>query len=106
MDTIGVYSDKQYPIVGSYNFRIGSYANELSACERLLKMGYTQSNGVNLDRRAEWLEKEISRLEDQRNSLKRQYEQMKRMAESRANAIALMKLAVLIGLAEYLWNSK
>lgn len=106
MNAVGVYSDKQYPIVGSLNFRIGSYANELSACERLLKMGYSQSNGINLDRRAEWLENEISRLEDQRNSLKRQYERMKQEAMNREAFIQLMKLALLIGLTEYLSKPK
>ena len=64
-ETRSIYLDKVYlPVVDM----VAAYGEELRTCENLLAMGYFKSCGVEIAKRAEWLEKEIARIEKLRKS--------------------------------------
>jgi hypothetical protein len=80
MEEKGIFINKVYPENESINFKIGYFAIELETCEKLLVMGYVSSNGVNIAKRAEYLEKRIKELEDQKAALNRRYETAKKFS--------------------------
>lgn len=97
---MGIYLNQECPKNASLNYQIGYYANELSACERLLKMGYATSNNTNLGNRADWLEKEIHRLEEIRASMRKRHDSLSKLAaKNRAIVEEMNRIAFLVGLA-------
>jgi len=44
------------------------YGMELSTCDDLLAMGFVKSYGVDIAKRADWLEKEIERMESKKGA--------------------------------------
>jgi hypothetical protein len=63
METRQIYMDEKQLPVNPKDWAC-FYGSELATCERLLTMGYQFCGHVNIAKRAEYLEKEIARLQD------------------------------------------
>jgi len=61
-------------------------------------MGYKFSNHVDLEKRAEWLESEIKRLEDEKAALQNRYNFSLKVNFGNRNAFDVLRLAALIGM--------
>lgn len=68
--TDSIYVNNDYSkVVGAVNM-IAARFMELDTCEELLKMGYRFCNNVPLEERAQWLSREIARLEKLKKVMK------------------------------------
>ena len=65
METHSIYSPGPDASKAGIKEKICIYAGELQKCEDLLTIGWVYSNGQHIATRADWLSKEIARLEDQ-----------------------------------------
>lgn len=93
-----IFIDRSFPEKASINYRLGYYGIELDTCENLLKMGYKFSNSVDLEKRAEWLEGEIDRLEKEKQALQNRYNFSLKANFGNLRAVKVLRLAALIGM--------